>query len=323
MLPHAARDQGISVFFEPSVERLAEPGYRLDAFPLWGGTPYSIDVLAGDLRAREAVVERTIRAHTDSVTHLTAPHVYVDSERTARLNLDLAEATRLRAKDKPTRAVLTVANKFLRRHAVELAAEYIRAGVTDMELRMSPFGGEDESLRKIRDGFAAAQAFTDAGLRVTLGQSGNLGEVAVALGHVASYSVGIGLLEHVNHSAQISRRKQRPKPRSEDDPGGGPITGVYLNGLALTARPRIAEVLLGHSDLRTRVGCRVGRCGTSVRGPLLDTRDHYLHSRDIQMRRLLDQPAGWRPTFEIEQIRAALNLREHINANYLGPDRLP
>ncbi|MGI8946861.1 MAG: hypothetical protein ACR2FV_02550 [Ornithinimicrobium sp.] len=216
-----------------------------------------------------------------------------------------------------------MANKFLRRHAVELAAEYIRAGVTDMELRMSPFGGEDESLRKIRDGFAAAQAFTDAGLRVTLGQSGNLGEVAVALGHVASYSVGIGLLEHVNHSAQISRQKQRPRPRSEDDPGGGPITGVYLNGLALTARPQIAEVLLGHSDLRTRVGCRVGRYGTSVRGPLLDTRDHYLHSRDIQMRRLLDQAAGWRPTFEIEQLRAALNLREHINANYLGPDRLP
>lgn len=40
------------------------------------------------------------------------------------------------------------------------------------------------------------------------------------------------------------------------------------------------------------------------------------------MRRLLDQPEGWRPTSEIERLRAALNLREHINANYLAPGRL-
>ncbi|MGI8793711.1 MAG: hypothetical protein ACR2H3_11135 [Acidimicrobiales bacterium] len=192
--------------------------------------------------------------------------------------------TRLRVDEKRTRAVLTVANRFAKRHAAEMAAEYVRAGITDLELRMSPFGGEDESLKKIREGFAAAQAFTVAGLRVTLGQSGNLGQVAVALGHVESYSVGIGLLERVNHSAQISRQKQPPKPRTEDDPGGGPLTGVYLNGLALTVPPRVAEAVLGDSDLRTRVGCREGRCGTSVRGPLLDSRDHYLHSRDIQMR---------------------------------------
>ncbi len=318
----AARDQGISVFFEPSTERLAEPGYGLESFPIWGGAPYSIDVLAADLRARETLVQRTIEAHPDGVTHVTAPHFYVDNERTARLNLDLAEMTRLRVDGKPTRAVLTVTNRFAQRHATDLAAEYVHAGITDLELRMSPFGGEDESLKKVRDGFSAAQGFTDAGLRVTLGQSGNLGEVAVALGHVASYSVGLGLLEHVNHSAVISRQKAEPKPRTDDDPGGGPLTGVYLNGLAFTAPPRVAKAVLGHSDLRTRVGCREGRCGTSVRGPLLDTRDHYLHSRDTQMRRLLDQPEGWRPTSEIERLRAALNLRQHINNNYLGPNRL-
>lgn len=89
-----------------------------------------------------------------------------------------------------------------------------------------------------------------------------------------------------------------------------------------TAPPRVAQLLLGHSDLRTRVGYREGRRGTSVRGPLLDPRDHYLHSRAIQMRRLLDRPQGWRPTSEMESLRAALNLREHINT-YLGPDRLP
>lgn len=230
--------------------------------------------------------------------------------------------TRIRAGEKYVRVVLTVSNRYAKSHAAAVAAEYVRAGITDLELRLSPFGGEDESLKKIRDGFAAAQAFTDAGLRVTLGQSGNLGQVAVALGHVESYSVGIGLLEKVNHSTQINRQRQPPKPRTEENPGGGPVTGVYLNGIALTAPPKVARIMLGHSDLRTRVGCREGRCGTSVRGPLLDVRDHYLHSRDTQMRRLLDQPEGWRPTSEIDRLRAALGLREHINANYLGSDHL-
>lgn len=318
----AARDQGLWVFYEPSTERLSERGYGQEAFPTWAGAPYEIDVLAADLRAREALVQRTIEAHPDGVTHVTSPQFYVDNERTARLNIDLAEMTRMRAAHRPTRSVLTIANRFAKRHAAEMASEYVRAGVTDVELRLSPFGGEDESLKKIHDGFAAAQSFTDAGLRVTLGQSGNLGQVAVALGHVEAYSVGIGLLERVNHSALVSRQRQVPKLRTDEDSGGGPLTGVYLNGLALTAPPRVARTVLGHSDLRTRVGCREGRCGTNVRGPLLDTRDHYLHSRDSQMRRLLDQPEGWRPTAEIERLRAALNLREHINANFLGPDRL-
>ncbi|MGI8793712.1 MAG: hypothetical protein ACR2H3_11140 [Acidimicrobiales bacterium] len=59
----AARDRGMSVFFEPSTERLAKPGYRLDTFPVWDGAPYAIDVLAADSPAREALVQRTIEAH--------------------------------------------------------------------------------------------------------------------------------------------------------------------------------------------------------------------------------------------------------------------
>jgi hypothetical protein len=40
------------------------------------------------------------------------------------------------------------------------------------------------------------------------------------------------------------------------------------------------------------------------------------------MRRLLDQPAGWRATSEMERLRAALNLRHHVNAHYLGAEGL-
>lgn len=318
----AARERSISVFFEPCTERLADAGHGLDAFPMWAGVPYVTQGLAADLRSRELLVQRTIEAHPSVVTHVTAPHFYVDGELSARLNIDLAEMTRLRAAGRAARAVLTISNKVAKLCAPELAADYVRAGITDLELRLSPFGGEDESLKKIRDGFTAARAFTDAGLRVTLGQSGNLGQVAVALGHVESYSVGIGQLERVDHRAQINRQKQVPKPRDPDKPRGGPLTGVYLNGLALTATPRVARAVLGHSDLRTRVGCREGRCGTDVRGPLLDARDHYLHSHDMHMRRLLDQPAEWRATSEMQRLRAALNLRRHINANYLAEERL-
>lgn len=318
----AARDHGISVFVEPCTERLTDAGFGLDAYPMWAGAPYNTDALAADPRLRLDLVARTIAAHPDVATHITAPHFFVDNDRSARLNVDLAEMTLIQA-GKPVRAVLTISNKYAGAHAAELASEYASAGITVLELRLSPFGGEDESLKKIRDGFATAQAFTDAGLSVTLGQSGNLGQVAVALGHVEAYSVGIGLLvESVNHASVVSRQKTPPKPRSKDEPGGGPVPGIYLNGIALTAPPRVAKLLLGHSDLRIRVGCREGRCGTSVRGPLVDTRDHYLHSRDSHMGRLLDQPKGWRPTSEIDRLRAAFSLREHINTNYLGSEAL-
>ena len=56
-----------------------------------------------------ALVDLTVEKHPELVTHVTAPHFYVTDERTARLNVDLAERTRLAVgKDKPTRAVITV-----------------------------------------------------------------------------------------------------------------------------------------------------------------------------------------------------------------------
>ena len=56
-----------------------------------------------------ALVDLTVQKHPELVTHVTAPHFYVTDERTARLNVDLAERTRLAVgKDKPTRAVIAV-----------------------------------------------------------------------------------------------------------------------------------------------------------------------------------------------------------------------
>ena len=55
----------------------------------------------------------------------------------------------------------------------------------------------DEGVRKVRSAFAVLQAFSDAGLTVTAGLSGNIGQVALALGHAGHYSVGIGMRERV------------------------------------------------------------------------------------------------------------------------------
>jgi hypothetical protein len=314
--------EGIRVLWEPATQLLAAPGYGLDRFPLWAGAPYEIDLLATSLDARRILVERTIEAHPLGTTEVTAPHFYVASDRVAHLNVDLAEATALQA-DRPVRVILTASQRYLRSRATALAEQYREAGICHLELRMSPFGGEDESLKKITDGFRISKEFTDAGLHVTLGYSGNLGQVAVALGHAAAYSVGVGMMEHVDHKTQVNRKSKPPRPREDGESGGGPQAGVYLPALAYTAPPKVAKRLMEQSDLRVRIGCRVGRCGTSVLGPILDVREHYLHSRDREVAALMAQPVGWRPTAELERLRKALILRDRINRTYLAPGQPP
>lgn len=53
------------------------------------------DALTRDAAARAELVGRTLDKHPSIVTHVTAPHFYLTNERTARLNIDLAERTRL------------------------------------------------------------------------------------------------------------------------------------------------------------------------------------------------------------------------------------
>lgn len=311
----AAREADVDVLWEPATERLDAPGFNQEKYPCFNGSLYVVDDLAAQHDLRASLVDRVIAEHPSLVTMVTAPHFYVDDERTAHLNTTLAEMTSLE-QEKPVRAVLTVSNRFARTNATMLAAEYARAGIRALELRMSPFGGDDESLRKIRNAYQVLQDFTSAGITVTLGQSGTTGQVAVALGYAASYSVGIGMLERVDHKAVISRQAVKPKP-AEDGEGGGPAAGIYLPGIASTLPRRAAIALLEQTDIRGRLGCRIDRCGASIRGPLEDARGHYLHARSNDMAQLLQRPARWRATLEIERLRQAVTLRERINAHYL------
>ena len=315
----AAVDAGLDVYWEPAAERLAEAGFGLDKFPLWNGQPYGIDSLSANQAARAALVDLTIEKHPALVTHVTAPHFYVTDERTAHLNVDLAERTRLAVgEDKPTRAVITVSTTALSRLGLDLAAEYARAGISSVEIRFSPFGGDDEGIRKIRTAFGVLDQFREHDLTVTLGQSGNIGRAALAMGHADAYSVGLGMLEKVNHSQTMARYRKAPDP--DKDQGGGAAGGIYLSRLGATVPAKAARQLLSHTDIRTRVGCRIGSCRNSVTGPLDDRRAHYLHSRSNEVAEMLRRPAPWRGAMEVDRLNEAIGLRERVNAHYLSDD---
>lgn len=119
-----------------------------------------------------------------------------------------------------------------------------------------------------------------------LGLSGNIGQTAVALGHAAHYSVGIGILERVGHATTMSRQA-KPRPT---EPGDQPRAArVYLPQPKPTVNRDAAAAMFGEADLRLRVGCRVDACGSSIAGPLLDPRGHYLHARAHEMAELIGQ----------------------------------
>ena len=316
----AARHAGIDVLFEPATERLAVPGYDLSGI---FGLPSLLDIgeLSSNQRSRLSVVDAVIAGHPDSATKVTPAHFYVTDERSARLNVALAEETRIR-QQKPVRACLIISRKFAELSAEWLAAEYVSAGITEVEIRISPLGGEDEGLAKIRSVFTTLDVYSNAGLTLTLGQSGNIGATAVALGHATHYSVGVGMREKVNHAAALNRQRREffAEAADGDSQGGGPVAGIYLPGIAATVSPRLGTGLLANTDIRGRIGCRVGECGQSINGPAHDPRGHYLHARAEEMSAMEAQPPAWRAKADADRLTRALELRRLINSDYLPGD---
>lgn len=318
----AAREGGAEVYFNPATERLVAPGYELPGAPYYSGsTVFDVDQLAADQSARLRLIEGVLKGHPTFTTKITPPHFYVHSERSASLNVVLAADTIL-STDRPVRAVLVLDRRFGVKTASDLAKRYHQAGITHLELRLTPFGGEDESLAKIKSGFRILDAFREAGIATTLGLSGTVGHAAVAFGHADHYSVGVGQLEQVSHSTTISAQQRPPKfDENGKKKSGGSGDGIYLPGIAQTLSRKVAKKLLGHSDIRLRLGCRLEGCAASVAGPAADPRRHYLHARAKEMDDLLQRPAPWRPTMEIDRFGSALALRELINRQY--QDGLP
>jgi hypothetical protein len=312
---------GAQVYFDPATERLTAPGFELPEAPYFDGAPYDVDHLAGDPTARAQLVAHVVKSHPAEVSAVTPPHFLVHDTRSANLNVVLAADT-LSSTDKPVRATVLLTRRYGTRAAADLAAQYAQVGVRQVELRVTPLGGDAESLVKIKSVFDITDAFTALDLSVTLGLSGNIGQAAVALGHTDHYSVGVGMLERVDHAGTISRQISPPKPASKGEDGQGPrgaLAGVYLPGVAATVSRTAGAALLGHSDIRLRLGCRLEDCGRTVAGPTQDPRAHYLHARADEMYQVLRQPSRWRATREIDRLRRAVELRELINQRYRLP----
>jgi hypothetical protein len=165
--------------------------------------------------------------------------------------------------------------------------------------------------------FAICRAFTAAGIELTLGQSGNLGHAVVARGHAAHYSVGVGLLEQVDYKAAMNRQAAPPKPQDETKPRFGAIAGIYLPGAMALVGRTAGAALLANTEIRTRLGCRLGGCAASINGPAHDPREHYLHARAQEITATLAQPPAWRAALEQERVRSAVELRNLINTQHL------
>ncbi len=313
----AAKDAGLEVLFDPRTERLTHPGNSHEGLPAYAGQLYNLDALASDITARQVLADVVLAAHPDTTTIVTPPYFLISDERTAQLNLALAEATKL-VTDMRVRPVLMLRSRYSQAGAASLIKDYAEAGFTEIDLRFTPLGGENDSIQKIRSAFAIADLARAAGFRIVLGRSGNIGQAAFALGHVDAYSVGIGEMEHIDHSADLSRQN---RPVTLDENGhkkGGRWEGVYLPGLAITVSKKRAKELLGHSDIRTRLGCRIDSCANSLLGPTTDHKGHYLHARAAEMAALIDTPAAWRAKTETDRLRRAIELRDLINAKYRG-----
>ena len=322
----AARDLDLDVLYDPRTERLAyeDPNAATAKLPGRRSAPLDVAELAKNPHQRTALVSDVLAGHPTLATVVTPPSFFVTDELTGLLNVSLAEETRIQS-DRAVRAKLLVSSRVNRALLEGLADEYVRAGIREIDLRLSPLNGENDGVRKIRLLFESSDLFRDRGMRVILGSSGNIGQVAYALGHAHAYSGGIGQEEHVDHAGKISRQRT-PVKRDADGKkikSGGGWEGIYLPGLAVTVSKSQGEALLANTNIRSRIGCRTGVCGTSIQGPLLDSKAHYLHSRAQSMAVLERQPEAWRGTTELSRLERAIELRNLINEHHQVPGHGP
>lgn len=317
----AAIAVGKGVIVDPLTDRLAEDGFSPQGLDYVDRYPIDVTAL-GRFRAQAELVERVLAAQYDFATVLVPPYFYAGPRPLLELNIALAGlgAQAARAGGKPMRAILAVQRVPIADDQVcaDLARGYRQAGVEEIELRLSPLGGEDDGPLKVASGLGIVDAFRAAGLRVSLGTQGNIGQTALALGLIDSSSTGVGVREHFNQSSVLSR--QRTSARGRRHFGAKP--GVFLPVAGATVPLDLAKELYSDATIRSRLACRLGHCAKAVDGPVADARRHYLHSRADLVETSLGYPENWRPTQELDRLRRALDFRETLNRNYLSAVQL-
>lgn len=101
---------------------------------------YDIDRLAVDAASRDQLVAEVAYAHPDLVTAATPPYFYASDDRSALLNVTLAEGM-THAPGLPVRAPVVMPKAYGAKTADRLAREYYAAGLRHIDPRLSPLGG--------------------------------------------------------------------------------------------------------------------------------------------------------------------------------------
>jgi hypothetical protein len=100
-------------------------------------------------------------------------------------------------------------------------------GIGDVEIRFSPFGGGDEGIRKA----APRLGYRPVPLNTTSPSRWGCRATSVVLPWPwvtpDAYSLGLGMLEKVNHAQTMARYRREPDPDKEQ--GGGAADGMYLS----------------------------------------------------------------------------------------------
>lgn len=236
------------------------------------------------------------------------------------LNLGLTRQTVAEyATERPIRPLLAVGSQYLTRSATEIGDRYVQAGVTDVELRVSPLDGSDVGPQAIRRVLVSLQRLRSAGLNATLGMSGTIGYATTAIGLTTGYSSGVGYRERYDHRAAMAAQR---RPDDDDDGPRGALAGVYLAAADLLVPRRIARELYSNQAIRSDLGCRIGACATTLDGPLRDPRGHYLHARASQIATTMERPAAWRAVGVRDQLFAASHFRRRL-ATHFSADFAP
>lgn len=302
----AARAAEVDVLVEPLTDRLVDPNFAPKGLTYWDTYPLSIpDFAASD--ARNSFVDAVMEPQLDSASVFVPPHFFVEDERTLRINLLMARRVlRVYGDDVPVRAILCVKKSFLWQRASEVARRYRGEGITSIDLRLSPLGHQEQGPIAVRRALDVVSAFGREGVVVTLGFQAHVGQAALALGLIASYSVGIGYREQFSQPVVT-------KPREEGAALFGPKAGVYLPGTDGVVSRRVAQILYSDQSIRSQLTCSLGQCSSAIDMPIRKAPTHYLHSRTALVEELLRRPAPWRANLERERLLRAVAFRSVVN----------
>jgi hypothetical protein len=312
----SALAHGVDVRVELLLDRLQNPGFDFGPLPYLDDGQLDPGVLAAEDRSLRRLADAAVDFQRGVGAGLVAPHLHSDGDPIDHVNVALAEWSVRRSGGDPVRAVIAANRDRLvtgdYQVARRLADQLASAGVSSVELRLSPTGDKDMSVRKVQTIFEIADVFTDVFEEVVLGCQGNLGPTALALGRATGFSTGIGLREQYNYTNL--RVAQEP---SEDEHAFGPQAGVYLPVADTTVPRRFAHGIYLDTAIRSRVRCPYACCRGRIDGPVQNPRAHFLRSRTEQLAAMLDRPLNWRPRMEQQRLESAIDTIEMINDGHV------